>query len=173
VKLALVALTACATVAPPAIEHHAVIPSRETWIVDAPLFKTNDVSSVMWLLERNGRAARLLVGAQEFRGTVEYFGDQMDFNLGNAVLICKRTTVRVHVAGAEPQPRGEHPICSTPRVWQPADLVATPALACEVQRYELVTEVTMAASPGLQAVVDDCCDDEDRCERRWEIRRRP
>ncbi|HSN26813.1 MAG TPA: hypothetical protein VLT45_11020, partial [Kofleriaceae bacterium] len=78
----------------------------------------------------------------------------------------------VHVAGALPQPRGEHPVCSVPRAWQPADLVRVAALGCLLQRDDLKTEITLAPPPGLQAVVDDCCDDNDNCQRRWEIQLR-
>ena len=58
------------------------------------------------------------------------------------------------------------------RAWRPPAMVTVAALGCVVERDELKTQITMAPPPGLQAVVDDCCDDRDNCERRWDIRLR-
>ena len=162
------ALTACATKPPPVMEHHAAPPAKETFVLDAPLFTTHDIEPVVWTLSRDGENAHLTLGDREYTGTAH--GDQLD--LGAVTMDCRRTEVRAHVAGAEPVPRAAHTDCSVPRAWQPPQLVPTPALTCTVHRDQLTTEVTMAAPPGLQGVVDDCCDDQDRCERRWEIRRR-
>ena len=162
------ALMGCAAKPPPAIEHRAATAASETFVLDAPLFTTDDAAPVMWTLHRDGDHAHLALGDREYTGTAR--GDHID--LGAVTMDCHRTEVRAHVAGAEPALRAPHTPCGVPRAWQPPDLVATTALTCTVRREDLTTQVTMAAPPGLQAVVDDCCDDQDRCERRWEIRRR-
>jgi hypothetical protein len=170
-RLALVALAACAAKPAPVLEHHAANPARETFVLDAPLFTTHSIESVVWTLTREGDNAQLLIGEREYIGTVRGH-DAFHAELGEVTMDCRHIEIHAHVAGAEPTPRPPHVACSVPREWQPPELVATPALTCIVRRDHLRTEVTMAAPPGLQAVVDDCCDDEDRCERRWEIRRR-
>ena len=110
------------------------------------------------------------------RGTFEDHGGKIHMELageaGAETLDCHRDARTVHVAAATPLPRGDHPVCSKPLVWQPPETAHVAVLVCRVQRDELVTVVTMAAPPGLQAVLDDCCDDRDRCERRWDLRLR-
>ncbi len=170
-RWALVLLAACATRPPPSLEHHAGRQTAETYVLDAPLFTTTDLTSVIWTLERDGDNAHLVLGDREYTGTARG-RDAFHAELGAVTMDCHRTEVRVHAATAEPEARAPHTACSVPRAWQPAELVPTTALACTVRRDRLTTEVTLAPAPGLQAVVDDCCDDEDRCERRWEIRRR-
>ena len=165
-------LAACGSAPPPVVEHHAAAPSTETFVLDAPLFDTTDITPVVWTLERDGASAHLVLGDREYTGSVREARGLLELELGAVTMACKRTAVRAHVAGSEPVPRGAHPACGVPRSWQPAELVATAAITCTVRRERLTTEVTMAPPPGLQAIVDDCCDDDDRCERRWEIRRR-
>ena len=168
-------VAACSKPPPPRLEHHAAAPTDETFVLDAPLFSSDATEAVVWTLERHGGAASLALGDEAIaHGTFDEHENAIHVEVassaGPTTLDCRRSFARVHAAGAEPQARGEHAVCTTPRAWQPADLASVAVLACTVHREALVTQVTMAAPPGLQAIVDDCCDDEDRCERRWEIR---
>ena len=176
-RAALLLLAACAHAPPPRIEHHAPPPTDETFILDAPVFSSDPTEQVLWTLERRDGYAALTLGDEPVaRGTFVEHDDEIHIEVasmqGPTTLDCRRRAAQVHIAGASPIERGEHPVCSKPRAWRPPDTTSVAVLACTVHREELVTQVTMAAPPGLQAVVDDCCDDDDRCERRWEIRRR-
>ena len=176
-KRVLVLLAACAKPQPPRLEHHAPPPQDETFLLDAPLFSADDTNLVLWKLTRHDSTATLTLGPGhsgigtfvETDGSIHVEVPLPDRSL---TMDCRRGATRVHVAGAQPQERGDHPVCKTPRVWAPADMLDVAVLTCTVHDEQLLTQVTMAASPGLQAIVDDCCDDEDRCERRWEIRLR-
>lgn len=170
-SLVLAASGACAAKPPPAIENRAAPPTAETFVLDAPLFTTDDTAPVVWTLHRDGAHADLVLGDRHYTGTATG-GEAFRGELGAVTMDCHRGEVRAHVPGAEPAARAPHTPCGVPRTWHPMDTVTTRALTCTVHRDQLTTEVTMAASPGLQAVVDDCCDDQDRCERRWEIRQR-
>jgi hypothetical protein len=177
VRCALVVLAACHAPAQPNIEHHAHTTTDELFVLDAPLFSTDATEHVMWTLERHGHYATLTLGDDPiYRGMFEEDAGAIHVEAtgatGPLTLACKRAATLVHAAGAQPHERGDHPVCSTPRTWQPPDLLTVTALACTVHRESLITQVVMAPPPGLQAVVDDCCDDQDRCERRWELRAR-
>jgi hypothetical protein len=178
VKRALVLLAACASPPQqPKIEHHARPPTDEVFMVDAPLFFGDAPDTTMWTLERHGHYASLdIASGASAHGTFDEHSGKIHMELageaGAQTLDCHRDARLVHVAAATAVPRGDHPFCSKPVAWQPADMERVAVLVCSVQRDELVTEVTMAAPPGLQAVLDDCCDDRHNCERRWDLRRR-
>lgn len=176
-RAALLLVGACSHPQAARIEHHAAPATDETFVLDAPLFSSDPNEHVVWTLVRHGTTATFTLGDEPPAvGTFDEHGDAIHVEVATAdgptTLDCHRAAAEVHAAGAAPQERGDHPVCSIPRTWQPAATLRIPVLACTVHREQLVTQVTLAAPPGLQAVVDDCCDDDDRCERRWEIRRR-
>jgi hypothetical protein len=171
-----VLLAACTRPQPPRIEHHAAPQTDETFVLDAPLFSSDPTDEVLWTLERHGHAATLTIAGEAATGTFDETGGKITIEVAGAqgaiTLDCERRAAQVHVAAAAPEARGEHAVCSVKRAWHPADVVTVATLACLVHRDELRTQITMAPPPGLQAVVDDCCDDADNCERRWDIRLR-
>lgn len=173
-KLALVLLVACAKPQPPRIEHHAPPPQDETFVADAPLVAAAGTNRMLWKLTRHDTVATLSLAGQpavgKFLETDGAIHVEVPTPTGEFTMDCHRGATRVHVASAQPQDRGEPAVCTTPRVWTPADTVEVAVLSCSVHDEQLVTQVTMAAPPGLQTSVDDCCDDSDHCEQRLEFR---
>ncbi|HSN26913.1 MAG TPA: hypothetical protein VLT45_11520, partial [Kofleriaceae bacterium] len=137
-RVALLLVAACAKPSPPRLEHHAAPMTDETFVLEAPLFFGAAADPVLWTLERHGHAVTLTLGDETFTGTFEETGGRIAIEVTGAqrtvTLACERRGAQVHVAGAVPEQRGEHPVCSAPRAWQPSDLVRIAALGCLVQR---------------------------------------